>query len=283
MRGKILFLVFLLLLVPAVSAVETKIDIKGLAFHGVVIRVQDTSGTQTFQSIYGKTDIYGKANATYFTRADQQFQLLVLLVKDGKAVMSDTFGPFKTGEPVSVSFIPEDDSQLNEDIAEENNTAEESNYSLVALEDDLDDEVEESEPNLSDENVSVLGVGNASATITGAAVWGESKSVYYVIGGVVLILVFGFLLLGFLKKKVGPPTYKAGNFQPKAKKTKVDEELEKVESELKDVESELSKVRRLRQAKFKLSQEKNELARMTDGQSLKKDDDRSPYERYGYQ
>lgn len=273
MKGKIILsLVLLLFIVQAVSAIETKVNIKTIPGDTVQITFSDSSSA-SFSALEGGmfngiSDEYGDFNFV-FTSEKEEFNIIIY-VKDpegNKRVPVEKITKHPAGETLLLRLAPDWFDFIENPISEIVNDTN-------VTEENLTEEGEEIIPE--EEIVEIFDETNdQSSGITGAVIFGEGgilsgKTLYYV-GGILVILIASLGTLKIIKhKRTKEPkereikVKKLSEVQ-KEKKEKIEDYkdiIERAEQKIKEAQEEIKKVKdhgRISEHEKKIAEAKKKL------------------------
>ena len=188
-RKLILSIVLLILVFSLVSAIDTKIKIKTLPVHKVSIFIYPSGKLAFIESAHNNSDIYGNLEVTH-SSGHKDIDIIVKVSKDGEKIFLEKFDGYKAGGPISIRI---DNEEITGNYAEPtkgespgNESAGEIENEVVANE-SLNDSVNENEAGAN-------GTSIAGAVISDSNNDEISRTVYYLIAGVVIVLAIVFLL-----------------------------------------------------------------------------------------
>ena len=250
-RKFILCLCFVLVLLPIVAAVDTDITIKAEPYQNIVLRVLASGTDDTIETLYPpKTDGGGMTHVN-FTSGFRNLNFLALIVKDKQIMDSKKFSDsYAAGKPVYLEFVKEKIQEVvnitnNESETEKNGTEN------VPIEENVKAENVENNSLVSGDVISEVG-GN------------YSKFVYYVLGGLVGLLIVLFIVKKIYKGNDSPVLSK-----PISKKYKDEgREIQRIEKKIKEAQRELNMIKnndRIKLAEAKLEADRIELEKLRKG------------------
>jgi len=165
-----------LFIVPIVLATNAELKIKSdYYFHGMVIKTKNSAGA-VLSKIYSKTDGYGDAYAN-ISSSRSEVTILAIYIKNGDIIDSREAENVPVTGNMVVDFrdvIPEEVVAPVSNVSASNETEAESN-----------------------ETVGVGVTGNFVSKVKELS----SKYVYYIVGGIVFVLVVGFVLMIIFRRK----------------------------------------------------------------------------------
>ena len=290
----VLFLGISLILIPQVFSLSTEITIKTLPYHDV--QVTPCKPLSTFLS-YGTmkktSDQYGDAKFI-FSSEESTFDLIVYVKKDNvNAVPPKKFEEgYIAGEPIYLEIAPANYEFIKTPKAGENLTVNISNSSSSQV----DVEVNLTEQTQELEAMEETQVNNEeSDSLTGAAISEEevefsiSKNMlYYVGGGILILLVFGFIGLKMYKKGIHIPprevrvkklselkydedkdfNAKKRGYYPIEDDRHVGVKIANAEMKIKEAEAELRKIRneqKIKDVERRIKEDQDKLNRLREG------------------
>lgn len=285
-RGNILiFLTAFVLAVNIIAAADTEIIVNTLPNHRVDISALRVSENpyDLIESFHENSGEEGVVSVT-LSSDESTFNLAVWVKQDNSIVKYEKFeDEFPAGEPVNLELYPDwylKQKEIEKQMAERNSPSVSS--SVSAESNNTDNETTETIPlkNTSSNNAVDKTNSNESGNkisffnVAGSAVFGEEgllskKTVYYIIGGIVLIVLV-FIGLKFVKKMKG----KSGSYFNSGGKSDMDliaaderkireakEEIERIKSR----ENNSEKEKKILEAKKKLIDDEKELIRLRRG------------------
>ncbi len=294
MKLKVFLLVFLFFsFLGTVSAMSTTINVKTLPSHSIFITpvVSGTSFQALSSPVYGFSGAYGEDQIIIETEENSFSLFFVIKEGDTRVYSEQTTKVFQAGGIYDVIVLPEGIEPLVKPEIEERNTTNE-NVTVEVL-----DEVNESEEsNFTDENVTVevLEEVNESETevlesptietqnlteekqkkITGFASGNSeifnSKTLYYVGGGILLIMIIFFVFETIKHRNKTPKEIKITKLselkEDKENKINGQEEIIKeAEDKIKEARKEIENIKgnnKIARAKKKLIEDEKELMRL---------------------
>jgi len=251
-----------MLVLPMVLAIDTPITVKTLEEHRLSIIVREGGKLTSLKSFHQDTGS-GEISVVASTSVDE-IDLLLTLKKDGVVVLNDkdTFKNLPTGEPVIISFIPDENVEIVVEAEPEVVEAEPVVEPEPVVETPEPEVVEEPEPEVVEEKkkgrITGAVVSNTKAVIS-------SRVTYYIIGGILIVFVGALVTRKVLRSKKGG---KYLNFKKVTGKTMSDyeDELLDAEKKLKEAKEELDELRgrgkRLREARERVKRDKEELRKL---------------------
>lgn len=275
MRKEIIFVIAFLaiLVVPAVSATTTEINIKTISGHRAGISVLDSS--QTYKLLEGKFVDTGDTGDVIMSHTSDapKLDIIVKITKDGDEVLRHKFEEVSAGETQYFLVYP---GKIVEDYMD----LDEFKPQPVANESEAEANETTEEADVSEES------GNSSA-LTGK-VFGNlsdiniSSSMYYIIGGIVLAIVIVYFVFKIGGSTLGRiPTYFASrpstNVSIKPDEEDFEEELADAEKKIREAQEEIGKLRgkeKIVEAEKKLERDKRRL------EALRRGDDRTKLDQW---
>ncbi len=288
MVKRIIFsLIVCILLVQAISAIDTEIKINTLSNHTLNLQFLNQNPPPiSFESITNNSGESGEFSYV-FSNSATSFDLSVFLIKENKKILYERFEDIISGKIVVITFIPgvvEIDKDYQEvQISETQNQTEENEI----IESNVTNETSELE-NMSNESSSKITGEVSSETeswffkffkLIGLATSEESDSssingVYYAVGIIVLLFLAYFII-----KKTRNKTpkkikiRKLSEMQEEKKKTVLDSSttsgykkiIEEDEKKIREAQEEIAKLKkedRIKAAKQKLIEDEKELMRL---------------------
>lgn len=258
-----LLLVSLIAIIPAVFAEDTPITVTTYPNHTVTINVLDPSSGDAYAVLTNKSDESGSVTLTFVSGGRKEIDLYFLIRKDGKIILSQKdSGSYVTGNAISFDLrTPEPAPTPAPTPAPvvENTTVAENTSDSAPQEEIIDDSVsvEETQNNAS-----------AEAKVTGSAISSGlknlSKSIYYIIGGVILA---GLVVLLILKRNsLGSlvPKRSSNTYYPSARVELNDKELLAAETRIKQVEEQINNMKARNQKKVDAQRKFEEAKRELD-------------------
>jgi len=253
-----IFVLFSILLMVSVSAIDTEIKIKTKPFHEVQVAVAKpvSASFESWANFRNYSDQYGDVNFT-FSSDKEVFDLIVYIKKDNEKIMprQTFYENFPAGDPIYLKIAPEGFEFIEtpeEEIEELNETV----------------ELNETESQMNE----------TESQITGAVIFGEggifSKRVtYYIMGGVLLLGVAAFIFLKFKKRSKKPKDIKVTKLSElqAEKKEKIGNQqsvIEDAEKKIKEAQEDIRKIKnedKIKEAKQKLMEDEKELMRLREG------------------
>jgi len=273
MRKLFFCFVFLILSAGIISAIATEITIKTIPEHQVQVTAYEPSSTSftPLDSLIETSDEYGDVSKV-FSIDKSPFNLLVYVKKDGVTIISEKYiDGFTAGVPVYLELAPKwftliykETNITNLSTAVENETVEET-----AIPENLT-----SSENLNDTNPEKGSIVTGFASFNYGEVFSK-KSIYYIFGIVVLVVLIIFLrgrMGAGVSMQLTKPTSKHKDeislddedFEDSKKRKHESEELREAEKKLKEAEEEVKNVK-IKEIKDKLIEEEKELMKLRKG------------------
>ena len=276
-KVKLLFfgLVVSFFLISLVSATDTEIKIKTLPYHEVHLTILDSSSSDfhALDRFRENADEYGDVSFIY--SSDEYFFDLAVLVKNGeKRVISERFSNnYAAGEPIYLEVVPENfeiiETPTNE-TAEENLTINET------------EEINETEDIATNENAEKkeFKITGFLSLLFGDEGFFSKRIVYYGAGGVIVLLLIGFVSVKIKRKRAKKSRENRDEKSDEIKEKKEDikgkkeriqsnkELIEDAERKIKEAQEEIRKVRnedRITEAKKKIIEDERELMKLREG------------------
>jgi len=264
MRSKlILFLVLGVFLISYASAVTTDINVKTLKNVKVSIFILDPAQVYyLLNSSHIQSGEGGEVSVGY-SGEEKEVNVRVQITENGKQIMLEKFEKVKTGEPVNIRMFV-GDVTINQN--EENET--------IAV-------VNQTSADLNTTNTTVLSAGTSSNEtqnlgISGSVIAEESnffaKWRYYLVGGVILVIVIGFLVSKFfMNRSMQPAVYSVrkpvmGGVSVNSRK--LEEQLNESQKKIAELQKEvvtLKNKEKIQAAERKIEEDKKELERLRKG------------------
>ena len=246
MRCKIICVVFLaLLFMPVVFAFD--LNIKTLPEHRISVIVREAGKLVSLDSFHKDT---GTGEISFSSSVSKsELDLLVTLRKDGKNILNEKFESVALGD-ININFFPDDFGivesfeVVEEEVIEE--VVEEEVIEEVVEEPEVVEEIPESKPGIT---------GNTISNLRGVF---NSNIFYYIVGGLFVIGVLFFLILGS-RKKIGNIKIKKIGEDYDVKLNNAEQKLIEAKNELDELKNRRSK---LREAQERLKRDRMELRKL---------------------
>lgn len=263
MKRGLLITIGLLFLISFVSAELTPVHVKTLPWHEVQITAFDANaaGFTALDRIILTADRYG--DVSWNASVDTEFNLIVYIKYRGESITDKKFlNEYEPGEEVSITVAPAGAELI--ETPETNVVIEE-----VVVNEILENETEELTEITPESGSSLTGYA-----IFGEGGWLSSKTIYYIVGGVIGLIIILLIVWFILTRKKAE-----GESSPKEIKiTKLselkaqqeanaikDEELMKAEEELKIAQAKISAIKnkdRISELQNEIEERKRELERL---------------------
>jgi|GEM_PF-3967276 len=276
MKKGFVILLLNVLLLAIVSAADTEINVKTLPDHDVSVFVLDASQVYyLLQSYHLATDWKGFQSVVY-SGSTPDINVRVVVKKDNQQVLSEKFGPYKTGSPIYIQAIP---GNLSKDYREFEKAAAQStainstNITNVSSVNQNNDTISNSTNITSNENKtseknSLL--GGFSLLKTNGKIISSLKYVGY---GTIAIIVILLIILIVKKYGSGVVRYLGSIRPPHLKKSissssNVEIELRKAEKKLEEAQKQIERIKReekIKEVKKRLEEDLEELKRLQRG------------------
>jgi hypothetical protein len=272
-RGKVLIaLVLLLVSTQAISAIDTKITINTFSNHDVMIGVLKTGEIYyLLDSFHKNSGPEGKLTVTYSSDVDI-IDVGVWVKKNNQLIVKKRFEDQYTGAPLEFDVYPESyvppepEETENETIENEtvvNETEEEKINETVT------GEVEEEPAEETTEEGVDVSPGITGAVASDSEGFLSKNIMYFVIGLIVLIIVF-FAGVMATKKRGGSREIKVKKMDDlkKEKKEKMDDykkSIEDAEKKIEEAQKEIKKIKnaeKIEELKKKLIEDQKELMKL---------------------
>jgi len=276
MKKGFVILLLNVLLLAVVSAADTEINVKTLPDHDVSIYVLDASQVYyLLQSYHLATDWKGFQSVVY-SGSTPDINVRVVVKKDNQQVLSEKFGPYKTGSPIYIQAIP---GNLSKDYREFEKAAAQStainstNITNVSSVNQNNDTISNStnitfNENKTSEKNNLL--GGFSLLKTNEKIISSLKYVGY---GTIAIIVI--LLIILIVKKYGSSFVRyLGSIRPPHLKksisssSNIEIELRKAEKKLEEAQKQIERIKReerIKEVKKRLQEDLEELKRLQRG------------------
>lgn len=286
-RGQVLTaLIFLVLVINFVSAIDTEIIVKTLPDHNVMISALRVSENpyDLIESFHLKSDEEGTTSTT-LSSSEESFNLAIWIKKGNDVVKYEKFeNSYPAGTPVELEMYPDwyiKQKEIEAEFAKRaaltsaNLTEEESSSEVTENQTETETTsiptTEDSETPAEEEtNSSEITPGISFFNVAGSAVFGDDgllskKTLYYIIGGILLLAIFIACLKFTLRKMKGKSgTSFAGTGDEeriKADERKIKEAREEIER-LKNKSQDSEKEKKIAEAKKKLIEDEKALMKL---------------------
>lgn len=253
-----IFILFSILLMVSVSAIDTEIKIKTKPFHEVQVAVAKPSSTsfESWGNFKNYSDQYGDV-LFVFSSNKEVFDLIVYIKKDNEKIMprQTFYDNFPAGEPIYLEIAP-------------------SGFEFIETPGEIIEELNET----IELNETESQMNETESQITGSVIFGEegifSKRItYYIIGGVLLLGAAVFVFFKFKKRSKKPKEIKVTKLSElqAEKKEKIDDKqsiIEDAEKKIKEAQEDIRKIKnedKIKEAKQKLEDDEKELMRLREG------------------
>lgn len=278
MVKKLIFcLVTFFLLMQITSAVDTEIKVKTLPNHEVQLTTSKANivSFSVIENFKKNSDEYG--DVMFMSSSDEQtFNIIIYLKKNNEKITVNNFtNPYilldnVAGTPVYLELAPAwfvfiktpvnktNVSEESENATIENITSDENESEVfIETEEEIEQETE---------------VQLAGSVIFGDKGFFSKKTIYYVIG--IIVLLIGFMAVKTMRKKLtGPKEIKIKKLsevmEEKKKKFNTDKEIiENAEKKIKDAQEDIRKIKnqdKIEQAKKKIIEDEKELMKLRQG------------------
>ncbi|MBI3622841.1 hypothetical protein HY212_02035 [Candidatus Pacearchaeota archaeon] len=252
----VLFLLLVLITLQFASAVTTPIIVQTFSNHDIMVSVLRPGYVYNLiESFHGVSDTDGKFSATLNTNNSDKIDIKVWVKKDNQAIATQKFKGYDVGSPINLEVYPEGykkpEPVINTSI-EENST---SNETVV-----------------NNTNETVNDTQAQGSLLTGAAIKeGKSsgKTLYYIIGAIVLLGIIGFTSAVMLRRR---------EYSPKEIKVRKLSEIQKERQEMKGKSAEEYK-RAYEAAQKKVEESQKEINKLKNQEKIKQIEDRIAKER----
>jgi len=264
--------------VNIISATDTPITVQTLPDHKVEIRLLQPNEVYTLiDSFYTSSDIQGIATATLSSDVNN-FDIKIWVKKGNDVIISERFNEtFNAGSPISLELYPEwyiKQKEIDmEMLAKSSNNSEELGETILDSEEEAikSDETEKEEVIAKESNNETQGF-----SLSGLAIFGEGgllsgKALYYIVGGVLLLVALFFGTQGMLKvrrsrSEGGISSGKRGDDED------FNAELKDAERRIKEAQDEIARIKskstvsekekKIMEAKKKLIEDQKELMKL---------------------
>jgi len=276
MKKGFVILLLNVLLLAVVSAADTEINVKTLPDHDVSIYVLDASQVYyLLQSYHLATDWKGFQSVIY-SGSTPDINVRVVVKKDNQQVLSEKFGPYKTGSPIYIQAIPGNlskDYREFEKAAAQSTTINFTNITNVSSVNQNNDTISNStnitfNENKTSEKNNLL--GGFSLLKTNEKIISSLKYLGY---GTIAIIVI--LLIILIVKKYGSSVVRyLGSIRPPHLKksisssSNIEIELRKAEKKLEEAQKQIERIKReerIKEVKKRLQDDLEELKRLQRG------------------
>ncbi|MBI5804371.1 hypothetical protein HY450_03945 [Candidatus Pacearchaeota archaeon] len=268
-RTFILFAVLMAL--PLISA-ATEINVRTLPNYDVSIFVLDpTQVYYLLDSFHLTADGNGLVSAVY-EGTEEKVKINVKVFQDDTTLILEKFDSFDTGFPLYLQVIPDDVLRDYKKLDDEKAAAEAAAAEAAA-------QAEAAAAAAAIEETETAPEEPASQGLSGSSIFngegGFPKSVYFIIGGAVLIIIVIFILKNRISAVSGllsiPRTDKRKdlNFsETNGSLGKKNREIEKAERKIKEVQMEINRLKnqdKIEAAERKIEQDRIELKKLREG------------------
>jgi preprotein translocase subunit SecG len=282
--GILIAIFAVVIMLPVISALDTKITVKTLENHRISIVVRGSGELSTLESFHKDTGTGALSITTSSSKTE--IDLITTVRKDGVKIINEKFEGLKAGEEIVLQLLPgnvkiideeetvtvnETEEEEEEEVVETNETQEEqvaeAEIEELAEEVNLDAEAEENLEEINEEDTSVTG-----SAVSSNKTFGFTKVTYYIIGAIFLVSAIAFTIFTLKNKKVKTKSNKTYiNFKVTRKKGNEnskeeiasDEKILEVEKKIMDAKKELenikNKKKRIEDAKRRFEESKKEL------------------------
>lgn len=272
---KLFYVLIIFLIIPLAIAVDTEITVNTGVNQEVTVNVINPVTEDVISTLVGNSSSDGKAVVVFSSDSVMNIDISVVARRDGKIITLKKFAGYRTGSPIYLDLLKVEDKNVTLNATLNNsiqNSSQNTNQTIANL------TIQSvNNTNVSENITPEVGVGDG---LTGQAVSNSgifsklSKTTYYIIIGVVVLVVLVFLALRFgipilNRQSVTPRIVK---FDPKMTKkdktTLTDKELLKSEQKIKEALEEINKIKnkkKIEEAEKKLEEDKKELEKLKSG------------------
>jgi hypothetical protein len=286
-EGMLLIVLIVILTIPCILALDTKVNVKTVSGRLVTIRFMDELGRGTLEGgsfIDVPADEEGTASATFSSDTENYVKLAVMLRDSSGALVNlgksqpllFNEEKIKTGWIYEIDLNTDDAMPVKLEKSEsssEEPAEETEENSTEPLEEEIPEEPETKEIAESEEIEQEENQAPTTGAVIGSLPNIPKTAIYIVIGIVALSALF-FLFLHLKSKPKSPENFKVTKYSEKIASAKSsgeiqdridekDDDLKDVEERLKNAEEEIKQIkekrRRIREAQQKLERDKREL------------------------
>lgn len=268
-----LYGIFLLvvLLVPAVLALDTQITVLTPFQTSVDIRVRDIYSLEVLQEFSGNSEGMGQVSTTIST-LEPNINLYIITRKDGKILNQEkNFGNFSAGSPITIDLqnpnqLPSSNPPDSSTELKNASATETTNQATTEAEEVEIEVITSTEQTTEPETSEKTGITGFATNITNNV---KTNSTYYIIG---LIVIAGVIFFFVFRKKIKIKKIKKDikEFIPKLTDEEEEKELEDAELRIKTAQEEITRIKekkgKLKEAKERLEKDQEELRRLKQGE-----------------
>ncbi|MEK6830639.1 MAG: hypothetical protein AABX77_01270 [Nanoarchaeota archaeon] len=274
MKRAYLVLFAILIAMPMILAID--ISIKTLPDHRISVIIRNAGELTSLDSSHQNT---GDGNVFVSSEVSADpIDLLVTLKKDNIKLMDKKFEGVSTAKLINLKFIPGEKPEIVESFEEKKNDTEVNSNNSVGNEggvEGVETKIEETEQ-LEETKESVQEVVEETQTkpgITSKAIENvkdivSSKTLYYIIGGILVIGVL-FFVMRFARNRVDTGSFRVTKLSSLTSHTSHDKKLEDAERKLDEAKKEIDEIRnrksKLEEARERFRKDKRELERLEKG------------------
>lgn len=248
-RLKIQFfsIILLLLIMPLMAAESTNIQVNTYSGHNIQLDFSKLNPVTNLGTLKGVSD--GKGEASFiFTDTSNTFNVNVFIYEGTTKVVSKKFSDLEAGENICITLFSNDQKietgcTIGEEVVEEVNETE-SNDTIVEVPEETTEEID-SVP----ESTSITGL--ATSNEEGSSV--SLKTIFYVIGGIIVLAILFVGILG-VRKKFHPTSAKEvkvkkmSEFKKEREEKSAGDYKQAIEEAEKKIEEAQKEIKRLKNA-----------------------------------
>ena len=254
----------LMLILPIVSASAT-INIKTYPTHKIFLSIlEEGDEYKLLESYSAMSDSEGKATFTY-TGTKAEIRMIVKITEEGEKIALEDFDddPFSTSSPIYVMVTPDEsiadyESEWNPVVIEENTSASIENLTVPA------EETADSEESSG---------GFLTGFVSSAKDIATSKTTYYILGSIALIVVLGFVFVSKVlpavkRRKSSVSSSSAESSEKAAYNPQSEKIIEEAERKIRAAQTEINALKnkeKISAAERKLQMDREELEKLKRG------------------
>lgn len=271
MKNKgVLGIFLLLILIQFTSAVTTSIKVETFSNHDIMVSALRTGQVYNLiESFHGKSDVSGIFLATLTTDSIDEIDIKVWVKKDNQAIVTRRFDGYNLSSPITLEVYPE--SYVKPEPV--------ANTSLNVTSNTTTNETQLNKT----EEITINDTSDSGSKLTGAAVKeGESsgKTLYYIIGAIVLLGIIGFTSAVVLRRRDFPSNPKEVRVRKLSEIQRERQEMkgksaeeykrvaEKAEKKVEEMQHEVNKLKnqdKIKQIEDRIRQQQEEVRRLRKG------------------
>ncbi|MFH1326747.1 MAG: hypothetical protein ABIH59_01305 [archaeon] len=275
--GFFIFLMLMLIIVPNISAIDTKVKVTTYSNHELNINfLNPPPGALKVFKVYNlNSGLEGEVNFI-FSSEEPKFDITTFVMKDGEKIVYERFDGNIAGESIYLRLFP-GDSEIIKNFVEEENETEETNETVNETSNENEVIENITVESLEEDKEQVVGITGA-ATSDDESRGGLQKNLLYYIFG--LLVLSAIVFTGVMKIKKRPTSskeVKVKKLSEKLEELKEDKKskpkdyhqaIEEAEKKIQEAQKEINKLKnadKIDEIKRRMIEDQKELLKLREG------------------